>query len=156
MTIPTSTIGSPSTKPAVAIFAPPINARIAIANPQHAPYGRAAVDSLKHFGVHESIKSKLVLGENISQAAQFVQSGAAQIGIIALSIALSDSMRAAGKYWLIPPDTYKHMDQSGIILKQARKAGHLDAARAFTAALQSSNGRAVLERYGFSLPEAGK
>jgi len=130
--------------------------KIAIANPQHAPYGRAAVDSLKHFGVYEPIKSKLVLGENISQAAQFVQSGAAQIGIIALSIALSDSMRAAGKYWLIPPDTYERMDQAGIILKQDRKAGDLDAARAFTASLQSSNGRAGLERYGFSLPEAGK
>ena len=93
-----------------------------------------------------------MLGENISQAAQFVQSGAAQIGIIALSIALSDSMRAAGKYWQIPLDTYPHMDQAGVILKQARQAAHLDAARAFTAALQSPKGRAVLERYGFSQP----
>ena len=126
--------------------------KIAIANPQHAPYGRAALSSLQHFGVYERIKSKLVLGENISQAAQFVQSGAAQIGIIALSIALSDSMRAAGKYWQIPLDTYPHMDQAGVILKQARQAAHLDAARAFTAALQSPKGRAVLERYGFSQP----
>src|SRR5207248_2089719 len=117
--------------------------KIAIANPVHAPYGRAAVSAMQHSGVYEKVKNKLVLGENISQASQFVQSGAAQIGVIALSIALSDSMRAAGKYWLIPPDTYERMDQAGIILKQARKAGHLDAARAFTAALQSSNGRTV-------------
>jgi molybdate transport system substrate-binding protein len=130
--------------------------KIAIANPQHAPYGRAAVSALKHFAVYNTVTNKLVLGENISQAAQFAQSGAAQIGIIALSIALSDSMRAAGKYWQIPPDAYERLDQAGVILKQARKAGHLDAARAFTAALRSPGGRAVLERYGFSLPEPGK
>src|SRR5262252_7239985 len=66
--------------------------KIAIANPEHAPYGRAAVSAMEHFGLYEAAKNKLVLGENISQAAQFVQSGAAQIGIIAFSIALSDPM----------------------------------------------------------------
>ncbi len=126
--------------------------KIAIANPEHAPYGRAAVSSLQHFGLYEGIKTKLVLGENISQAAQFIQSGAAQIGIIALSIALSDAMRTAGNYWQIPLDAYPRMDQAGVILKQARRAGHLDAARAFTAVLRSPKGRAVLERYGFSQP----
>ena len=83
---------------------------------------------------------------------KFVESGAAQIGIIALSIAVSDSMRRSGTYWIIPLEAYPLMDQAGIILKQATRAGHLDAARAFTDALRSPRGRAILERYGFSLP----
>src|SRR5262245_48062658 len=127
--------------------------KIAIANPEHAPYGRAAVRAMQHFGVNEAVKNKLVLGENIAQAAQFVQSEAAEVGIIALSSALSDSMGAAGKYWQVPLDAYPRMDQAGVILKQARKAGHLDAARAFTDAMRSPRGRAVLQRYGFSIPE---
>ena len=126
--------------------------KIAIANPEHAPYGRAAVSSMEHFGLYEAVKDKLVLGENISQAAQFVQSGAGQIGIIAQSIALSDPMRAAGRYWQIPLDAYPRMDQAGVVLKQARKAGHLDAARASVDALRSPHGRAILQRYGLSLP----
>src|SRR5215831_4039203 len=128
--------------------------KIAIANPEHAPYGRAAVSAMQHFGVYESVKNKLVLGENISQTAQFAQSGAAEIGIIALSIALSDPMRASGKYWQIPFDAYPRMDQAGVILKHARAAGNLDAARAFINALRSPSGRAILERYGFFLPTA--
>jgi molybdate transport system substrate-binding protein len=125
--------------------------KIAIANPEHAPYGRAAVSSMEHFGLYQAVKNKLVMGENISQAAQFVQSGAAQIGIIAQSIALSDPMRTTGRYWQIPLDAYPRMDQAGVVLKQARKAGHFDAARAFVDALQAPHGRAILERYGFSL-----
>ncbi len=126
--------------------------KVAIANPEHAPYGRAAVSSMQHSGIYEAVKNKLVLGENISQAAQFVQSGAAEAGIIALSIALSDSMRSAGKYWRVPVDSYPRINQAGVILKQARKAGHLDAAHSFTLALRSEKGRAILERYGFALP----
>jgi len=127
--------------------------KIAIANPEHAPYGRAAVSAMQHFGLYEKVKAKLVFGENISQAAQFVQSGSAQIGIIALSIALSDSMRASGTYWQIPVEAYPRMDQAGVILKQAKKADHLDASRAFVDMFRSSRGRAILERYGFSLPK---
>ena len=126
--------------------------KIAIANPEHAPYGRAAVSAMQHFGVNEAVKNKLVLGENISQAAQFVQSEAAEVGVIALSIALSEPMSVAGKYWQVPLDAYPRMDQAGVVLKQARKAGHLDAARAFTDAMRSPRGRAVLQRYGFSIP----
>jgi len=100
---------------------------------------------------YETVKNKLVLGENISQAAQFVQSEAAEIGIVALSLALSDPMRASGKYWQVPFDAYPRMDQAGVILKHARSSGNLDAARAFVNALQSPSGRAVLGRYGFSL-----
>src|SRR5262245_30546953 len=134
-----------------ALVAPSIS-KIAIANPEHAPYGRAAVSAMQHFNVYDKVKNKLVFGENISQAAQFVQSGAAQIGIIALSIAVSDSMRASGKYWQIPVEAYPRMDQAGVILKQARKADHLAGARAFMDMFRSPRGRAILNRYGFSLP----
>src|SRR5262245_48879453 len=78
--------------------------KIAIANPEHAPYGRAAVAAMKNAQVYDSVKHKLVLGENISQAAQFVQSGAADIGIIALSIAISEPMQRTGVFWVIPRD----------------------------------------------------
>src|SRR5215471_19049241 len=127
--------------------------KIAIANPEHAPYGRAAVSAMQHFGLYEKVKSNLVFGENISQAAQFVQSGAAQIGIIALSIAVSDPMRASGKYWQIPVEAYPRMEQAGVILKQARQADHLAGARAFMDMFRSPRGRAILERYGFSVPK---
>lgn len=125
--------------------------RIAIANPVHAPYGRAAVEAMKKAGIHESAKAKVVLGENISQTAQFAQSGAADIGILALSLALSDSMKAQGRYWDIPIDTYSRMEQGGVILKQAAKAGRRDAARSFMDSLRSDQGRAVLRRYGFQV-----
>ena len=68
--------------------------KIAVANPQHAPYGRAAVEALKHAGIYDEVQSRLVYGENISQAAQFVQSGSAQVGIIALSLAVSPAMKS--------------------------------------------------------------
>lgn len=127
--------------------------RIAMANPAHAPYGRAAVEAMKKAGVYESAKARFVLGENISQAAQFAQSGAADIGIVALSLALSDSMKTQGRYWDIPLDSYPRMEQGAVILKQAGKAGHRDAARAFLDALRSEQGRAVLRRYGFQSRE---
>ena len=78
--------------------------KIAIANPDHAPYGRAAVAALQHAGIYDRLKSKLVYGENISQAAQFAQSGSAQVGILALSLALSPNMKS-GDRWLIPPSS---------------------------------------------------
>lgn len=129
--------------------------RIAIANPIHAPYGRAAVSAMEKAGVYASAKNKLVLGENISQTAQFVQSGSADIGIIALSLALADTMKSSGTYWEIPLDSYPAIEQGAVILSQARRAGHLVAAREFLDALRSTTGRAILQRYGFSLPSAG-
>lgn len=129
----------------------PAAKRIAIANPSLAPYGRAAVAALRHFGIYDRLAPRLVLGENISQTAQFVSSGAADIGIIADSIALSDPMRSAGKYWEIPSDAYPRLDQGMAILKQARKAGHLEAARAFAEWFRNDASRAILKKYGFSL-----
>jgi molybdate transport system substrate-binding protein len=132
----------------------PTARRIAIANPEHAPYGRAAVSAMERSGVYTSVKSKIVLGENISQTAQFVQSGAADIGIVALSLALTDTMKSQGKYFEIPLDSYPRMEQSAVMLKQAGRAGHTAAARAFLETLRSAEGREVLQRYGFAIPSA--
>lgn len=124
--------------------------KIAVANPQHAPYGRAAVAALKTLRVFDQARPKLVYGENIAQTAQFVQSGAADIGVIALSLAVAPQMRAAGRYWEIPLDAYPKMEQGGIILKWAKDAA---AARAFRDFVLGEHGRAVLKRFGFFRPE---
>lgn len=119
---------------------------LAIANPQHAPYGRAAEAALRHMGVYDAVKSKLVLGENIVQTLQFVESGAAEAGIVALSLALAPVTRPRGRYWDVPLDAYPRMEQGGIILKDSA------AARAFRDFLLSGDGRSILKQYGFSLP----
>jgi molybdate transport system substrate-binding protein len=124
--------------------------KISIANPEHAPYGRAAVSAMQRAGVYDRVKNSLVLGENISQAAEFVSSGAAQAGILALSLALSDPMRGKGKYWEVPTNTYPLMEQAGIILRHARESGNLEAARSFMRALQSPQSHEILKRYGFT------
>jgi molybdate transport system substrate-binding protein len=131
----------------------PAAKHIAIANPDVAPYGRAAVAALRHFNIYERVSSRLVIGENIAQAAQFVSSGNADIGIIAHSIALSDTMRSSGKFWEIPANAHPKLDQGMAILKQARKSGHLAAAHAFYDWFRNDSSRAILERYGFSLPK---
>lgn len=130
----------------------PAAKRIAIANPAVAPYGRAAVAALRHYNLYDRVAPRLVLGENIAQTAQFLSTGAADIGIIADSIALSDPMRSAGKYFEIPADAHPRLDQGMAVLKQARKSGHLDAARSFYDWFQNDSSRAILKEYGFSLP----
>jgi molybdate transport system substrate-binding protein len=124
--------------------------KIAIANPEHAPYGRAAVAALQKAGIYEQVRAKLVYGENISQAAQFVQSGNAQAGIVALSLALSPAMRD-GQRWLIPADLYPPIKQAVIVLKAAQSK---DAARAFLEFVKSAAGRGTLEKYGFAPPSS--
>jgi molybdate transport system substrate-binding protein len=123
--------------------------RIAIANPEHAPYGRAAVAALQKAGIYDQVKAKLVYGENISQAAQFVQSGNAQAGIVAMSLAVSPGMKD-GKRWEIPADMHPAIEQGAIILKSARNKA---AAQAFLDFVKSAEGIAVLAKYGFALPE---
>ena len=125
--------------------------KIAIANPEHAPYGRAAVAALRSAGVYEQVRAKLVYGENIAQAAQFVESGNAQAGIIALSLALSPAMREAQR-WDIPANMHPSIEQALIILKSAKDK---EGARAFLAFVKGSAGRKILESYGFTLPRAG-
>ena len=135
-----------------AFFHPSVR-KIAIANPAHAPYGRAAVSALEHFGFHDQLKDKFVLGENISQTAQFIDTGAADIGVIALAIALAPSVKARGKYWEIPLDAFPRMNQGAAILKAARDKGNLAAARQFYDWIKSPSSQAILKRYGFFLPE---
>src|SRR5258708_4258124 len=93
--------------------------KIAIANPEHAPYGREAVAALQASGIYERVKHKLVYGENISQAAQFVQSGSAQMGIVAMSLAVSPAM-SGGKKWDIPAQMHPTLEQGAIVLKDAK------------------------------------
>ncbi len=124
--------------------------KIAIANPRHAPYGRAAVAALKHFGIYEQVESRLVFGENVSQAAQFVESGNAQAGIIALSLASAPQMKDRGEMWLIPEEAHPKLEQAAVILRAARSP---KAARALLDYLRGPEGQAILKRYGFQLPE---
>lgn len=121
--------------------------RFAIANPAHAPYGRAARQSLEKLGLWPAIEPRLVLGENVSQAAQFATSGAAQGGIFALSLVLAPALQAAGSYIAVPADLYDPLRQRMVLL---RRAG--PDAQAFYSWLQESQARAVLQRYGFSMP----
>jgi len=124
--------------------------KIAIANPQHAPYGRAAVAVLKYYGLYEKVRDRLVLGENVSQAAQFAESGNAQVGFVALAHAMAPAMQGKGKYWVVPADAYPPLDQSVVaILHSARR----NEALAFLQYLKTEEAVAVLRRYGFTLPD---
>jgi molybdate transport system substrate-binding protein len=122
--------------------------KIAIANPEHAPYGRAAVAALKKAGIYEQVKDKLVYGENISQAAGFVQSGNAQVGIVALSLAMSPAMKD-GNRWEVPPSLYPPIFQSVVLLKASENK---DAAHKFLQLVKSKTGQEILERFGFTIP----
>jgi molybdate transport system substrate-binding protein len=123
--------------------------KIAIANPKHAPYGRAAVAAMEHGQVYHDVKDRLVLGENISQAAQFIESGACDVGIIALSLALAPAMKASGSYWMIPADAHPPLEQGAVILKRST---HQDVARQFIAFMKGDRGQEIMTRYGFTLP----
>jgi len=124
--------------------------KIAIANPKHAPYGRVAVAAMEHAQVYAEVKDRLVLGENISQAAQFIESGACDVGIIALSLALAPAMRSAGSYWEIPAEAHPPLEQGAAILKQSK---HQELAKNFLAFLQGPQGQEIMIRYGFTLPK---
>jgi len=123
--------------------------KIAIANPKHAPYGRAAVAAMEYAQVYDRVKDKLVLGENISQAAQFVESGAADVGIIAMSLALAPPMQAVGHYWEIPADAHPPIEQGAVILKGVKSQA---SAKTFLSFIQGAEGQAMMKRYGFVVP----
>lgn len=119
---------------------------IAIANPDHAPYGRAAVEALKSAGVYEAVKVKLVFGENIRQALQFVQTGNAQAGIVALSIADVPEV----SHSTIDATLHSPLNQGAGIVKASKNR---EKAGSFIKYVIGKNGRAVLEKYGFIVPE---
>jgi molybdate transport system substrate-binding protein len=123
--------------------------KIAIANPAHAPYGRAAEEALLKAGVYDAVKDRLVLGENISQTAEFVESGNADAGIIALSLVLSPTMKDKGRSWNIPENLYTPIQQGAVIV---RAAANPQGARQFLDYIKMPATAALLERYGFVLP----
>lgn len=133
----------------IGMLTQPTVTRIAIANPQHAPYGRAAMSALDHYGLREKVAGKLVSGENISQAAQFVQSGNAQAGLIALSLAKSPPMESAGRYWELPSDSYPELRQAACIVSASK---HKKIAQAFLDYVLSSEGADILRKYGLTPP----
>jgi molybdate transport system substrate-binding protein len=123
--------------------------KISIANPAHAPYGRAAEEALRKAGVYDAVKDRLVLGENISQAAEFVESGNADAGILALSLAASPAMKDDGRYEAIPEDLYTPIEQGAVV---TRAAPNPKGARMFLDYTKIPAMAALLERFGFTLP----
>jgi len=131
-------------------LADPAIKKIAIANPEHAPYGRAAKAALENAKLWDTVKDRIVFGENISQTAQFVETGNADAGIVALSLVLSPKLAQKGTYTRIPLADYPRLEQGAVITK---KGAANPAAAAYMAFLRSKEARAIFDRYGFLLPE---
>ncbi|MBD3626887.1 MAG: molybdate ABC transporter substrate-binding protein [Cyclobacterium sp.] len=125
--------------------------KIAIANPDHAPYGQRAVEALTYYKMYDSLSSRLVLGENISQAAQFVSTGAADAGIIALSLAMSPTMeRYQTSFFLIPEESHQPLLQGAVI---TRHGSNSNGAASFMAFLKTETAKNILNYFGFNQPE---
>jgi molybdate transport system substrate-binding protein len=123
--------------------------KVAIANPEHAPYGRAAVAALQHEKVYDEVRAKLTFGENISQAAQFVESGNADAGIVALSLALAPPLRDEGSMFEIPDLFYPPIQQAVLMMRASR---HKDVGRQFLAFLARPDARRAMQASGFIVP----
>lgn len=123
--------------------------RVAIANPLHAPYGRAAVAALEHLGLHERLNEKLAVGESATQAAQYVESGAAEVGILPLALAKGTRLMERGRFWVVPAEAHPPIRHGGAIHARAIDR---EATVAFRDFLLSPAGRAILARYGFEFP----
>jgi molybdate transport system substrate-binding protein len=123
--------------------------RVAIANPVHAPYGRAAVAALEHLGLHDRLKEKLAIGESAAQAAQYVESGAAEVGILPMALARGTRLSDRGRFWIVPADAHPPIRHGGAIHARAIDR---EATVAFRDFLLSPAGRAILVRYGFEFP----
>ncbi len=117
--------------------------RLAMANPRHAPYGIAASEVLNHLGVTEKVRRRLVLGENIAQTYQFIASGNADLGFIALSQTLQDARPLRGQHWIIPADWHNPIRQDVILIEET------PAARALLAFIKTAPAAAILQRYGY-------
>lgn len=137
-------------KPGMDALLDPSIKKIAIANPKHAPYGRAAEAALKKLGVYDKIESKLVLGENIAQTAQYAESGAADVGVLAISLAMSPNMKPKGRYVKVPLDAYPEMRQGAVFMSASKNK---EAAKLLVKYMNSEKGKKILYAYGFSLPE---
>jgi len=124
--------------------------KIAVANPETAPYGNRAIDLLKKQGLYEQLKSKIVIGENISQAAQFAFTGNAEIGFVALSLALAPEMAGKGNYYIVPQKLYEPVEQTCILIKTP--VLNTEAGK-FKKFVLSPATKAIWEKYGYSVPE---
>jgi molybdate transport system substrate-binding protein len=122
--------------------------RVAIANPAHAPYGKKAEEILRHYKLYDQVKPKLVLGENIGQTAQYAATGAADVGLLAYSLALSPELRRAGRFYLIPATAHTPLQQSFVVLKRASAN---PSAATFASFMASPTARQALKKYGFGL-----
>jgi molybdate transport system substrate-binding protein len=126
--------------------------KIAIANPEHAPYGRAAVAALQKAKLYDQVKEKLVLGENVSQTAQFVTSGNADVGLISLSLAQAPELQKQGQFWKIPAEIAESLPQGAIVLKQSASP---QLAEKFLDYLSCPAGAKILAQYGFDVTASG-
>ena len=120
--------------------------RIAIANPTHAPYGRAAVDALRRAGLYDRLKDRLVLGENVAQAAQFAQTGNADVALIAVSLTLTPAMQSVGTAVEVPASAFSPIRQTAVVLTRSTQA---DLARGFVQFLGQPDVSLLLRRSGF-------
>jgi molybdate transport system substrate-binding protein len=123
--------------------------KIAIANPEVAPYGEAAEAALKQAGVYDAVKDRLVRGDNIAQTAQFVESGAADAGFLALSLALAPELKDKGRYFEVPADAHEPIEQAGVVLSWAK---HAEAANRLRSFLTGSEGQKLLAKFGYRAP----
>jgi len=123
--------------------------RIAIADPSHAPYGQAAVAAFKAENIYDQVSAKLVTGENISQTASFVLSGAADVGIVALSLALSPSTSSQVRFAEIPAHDYSPIQQACVVLRSSKDQRY---AAQFQSYIRSADAAKIFERYGFEVP----
>jgi molybdate transport system substrate-binding protein len=122
--------------------------KIAVANPQHAPYGQAAVAAMQKEGIYDKVKDKFVLGENISQTASFVMSGSADVGIVALSLALSPNMKDKGRYVEVPAGDYPAIAQACVILSSSKNK---ETAKQFLSFIKTAAAADTLKKYGFDV-----
>jgi molybdate transport system substrate-binding protein len=125
--------------------------KVAIANPKVAPYGRAAMQALENAKLNATVEPKLVFGETITQAAQFVDSGAADIGFIAKSLVIAPEMAGKGKWVEVPKESYEPIAQSVVVLKHGAET-QSESARKFVDFLFTPKARAIFEKYGYVLP----
>jgi len=123
--------------------------KISTANPQTAPYGRAGEAALRHAGLFDAVQSRLVFADNIAQAAQFLQAGTAEAGLISFSQANNPALKQSGVIWVVPADTYPTLRQAGVILKRTQS---LDQAKGFMAFLEGPEGQTILASHGFAKP----
>ena len=133
----------------LAALADPSVQKIAIASPEVAPYGRAAKAALEKAGLYQQLQGRIVMGQSVSQTAQFVQSGNAQAGFLPLSLAKTPPLSDEGRAWPVPPSSYERIEQAGVVVKGAKQAA---LARELAAFIVSDGTRDVLERYGYDLP----